>query len=591
MQQASAGQQMRNALCNCGSGEKYKRCCGAVGARPQAPGAMGASPDKHDAQRQFLRAVQLLKSGQLAAAMSMLAAVIESDRNHFDAYHALGSALMQCGRFADASAILYQAVALRPDSAAAHCDLGAAYDNQNLHEQAIAAFRRAVELSPRLADVQLRLGQLYAMYSRMEEASDCFDRAADVKPKTTAARLYRADAQLMRGNIAAAEEWARKAVTLEPTSSDAQGALGALLYNQGRFAEATTCFETSLRLNPKAARSWDGVVRCRKYTATDSAIVDRMGAVLRRNDLHDFERMTIHFSMGKVYDDCGDYARAMEQFDAANRLRAKDLDFDRAGLAATVDRAIEIFTPEFMARNAASGDADPTPLFIVGMYRSGTTLVEQIVSSHPDVAAGGELTVWAPTDIEIDAATGAFDRERTQAAVAKYLAALRKIGPNAARITDKLPPNLFRLGAIHTLLPRARIIHCQRDPIDTCLSIYSTLFNTRIPYAARKEDLVFFYRQYLRVMDHWRKTLPPDIFLEVQYEQLVADREAETRRLIAFAGLDWNDSCLQPEQNKRAISTSSAWQVRQPVYTTSLRRWQRYEPWIGPLRQLLAAGT
>jgi hypothetical protein len=312
-----------------------------------------------------------------------------------------------------------------------------------------------------------------------------------------------------------------------------------------------------------------------------------MDAVLKRNDLTDGERLTIHFAMGKVYDDCGDYAHAMEQFNAANRLRAKDLLFDRAGLAAEIDSNIQHFTPEFMGRHAASGSSDPKPLFIVGMYRSGTTLVEQIVSSHPQITAGGELTVWGPSDLDIDMATGDFDADRSHAAIATYLSVLQKIGPDAARVTDKLPFNFLRLGAIHSLLPEARIIHCQRDPIDTCLSIYTTLFSSRVPYAARKADLVYCYQQYLRMMDHWRRVLPAGILLEVQYERLIADRESVTRRLISFTGLPWVENCLRPDQNKRAVGTSSAWQVRQPVYTSSIQRWRRYEPWIGELRTLL----
>jgi tetratricopeptide (TPR) repeat protein len=529
----------------------------------------------------------MLRAGQTASATSILLAPIQLDDKHFEAHHALGSTLAQGGRFADASEILSRAVALRPNSAAANAALGGAYDRQNLHTQAIEAYRRAVELKPDLGHVHHRLGELYTMYGRTEEAAHHLDRAADVSPKTTNARLYRSDAQLLRRDLAAAERWAREAVALEATSSAAQGTLGGLLYAQGRFEEATICFEASLRLNPKLAKCWDGLVHCRQYSEVDNSILDRMHAVLRRDDLGDFERMTIQFAIGKVYDDCGDYAHAMEQFDAANRLRAKDLTFDRAKFAALVDKHIEVFTRDFIARNATAGRWDQTPLFIVGMYRSGTTLAEQIVSSHPDIAAGGELTAWTPTDMEVDATTGEFDAGSTRSAVSKYLSILRKIGPSAARVTDKLPFNFLRLGAIHSLMPNARIIHCQRDPIDTCLSIYSTLFNSRISFAARKSDLVFCYQQYLRMMDHWRKVLPADILLEVQYERLIEDREAETRRLIAFAGLGWNDLCLRPERNRRSIGTSSAWQVRQPVYTTSLQRWRRYEPWIGELRQLL----
>ena len=575
---------MRNQLCDCGSGRKFKHCCGAPGATPKAPGAA----DPRVAQAQFLRGVQALRSGQIPTAIPMLLGAIRADDTHFDAHHALGVALMQAGQFADAEQVLLRAAALRPGSAASHADLGAAYDRQNLPEQAIQAYRKAVELKPNLGAVQYRLGELYVLYSRAAEAAECFERAADTRRNTTDGRLYHSDAQLLRGDIAGAEQWARKAVAIEPASAAANGTLGGVLYAQGRFDEATTYFEAALRHNPTMAKCWDGLAHCRKFSRADTAILGRMGAVLQRNDLDDVSRMTIHFAMGKINEDCEDYAQAMAQFDSANRLRARDLQFDRASLAAEVDRNIDIFTPDFMARHAASGSADPKPLFIVGMFRSGTTLVEQIVSSHAQIAAAGELTVWAPTDLDIDKASGDFNADRTQAAIAKYLSALQKIGPDAARVTDKLPFNFLRLGAIHALLPQARIIHCQRDPIDTCLSIYTTHFSSRIPYAARKADLVFCYRQYLRMMDHWRKVLPAGTLLEVQYEWLIAHRESETKRLIEFTGLAWDENCLRPEQNRRTVGTSSAWQVRQPVYTTSMQRWRRYETWIGELRALLA---
>jgi hypothetical protein len=191
-------------------------------------------------------------------------------------------------------------------------------------------------------------------------------------------------------------------------------------------------------------------------------------------------------------------------------------------------------------------------------------------------------------DLEVDPSHGGFDPITTPAAIEKYLSVLRTIGPQAARVTDKLPPNLFRLGAIHALMPHARLIHCQRDPVDTCLSIYTTLFTTRLPFAAKKADLVFYYRQVCRMMEHWRRVLPESVLLDVEYERLIADRAAETRRVVAFSGLEWDEACLSPERNARPIGTASAWQARQPVYATSVARWRRYEPWLGELLELAA---
>jgi Flp pilus assembly protein TadD len=566
----------RNAPCPCGSGKKYKHCCGAAGQPQAAP----------TAQQLFTNGVQLLRARQPAAAMPVLLSAIQAGATHFEAYHALGTALIENGRFADASSIITHAVSLKPDSATAFWDLGAAFDHQTLHEQAIAAYRQAVTLNPRLAKVQLRLAQIYTMYSRNTEAANCLDRAADADPKSTEARLYRSDAALLRGDIAAAEDWARKAVALAPANAAAQGGLAGVLYSQGRFAEAEAGFEAALSLEPRAGKSWQGLAQCRKYTPADAPVLQRMATVLQHTGLPEAERTTIHFAMGKILEDCGDYANAMQHFDAANALRAKTLAFDRPGLTALVDRAIARFTPAFFARHAASASHDETPLFITGMYRSGTTLVEQILSSHPQIAARGELTVWGPAEMELEPATGDLNTEQTAASVAKYLAVLRQIGPGAVRVTDKLPTNLFRLGAIHAALPRARIIHCKRDPIDTCLSIYTTNFATNLPFAASKRDLEFHYRQYARIMAHWRAVLPPEIFLEVEYENLIANRAPETRRLVDFAGVQWDETCLHPDRNARPIGTASAWQARQPVYTTSVKRWRRYEAWAKDLLDL-----
>lgn len=587
----SPGKIGRNAPCPCGSGKKYKHCCGAAPAGAVAGaatgGAQGSPSNPHAAQVQFRRAVQLLQTGRPSEAVPILQQAIRFDERFFEAWHALGAAMLQMGRFADAGQVLLRALMLRPNSATAWRDVGTAYDRQNLHDPAIEAYRNSLAASPQQGDVLSRLGQLYTMYSRADEAADCFERAAELKPDTTQARLLRSDAGLLRGDIAGAEAWARKAVAADSGSGPAHATLAGLLYAEGRFDEAAAAFEDALRLNPKEGRCWIGLADCRKYSPADNSILGRMDVVLRSGDLGDSDRMAVHFAAGKVCDDFGDYARAMEHFDSANALRGRDLKFDRARFEAMVDQTIGRFTRDFIEDNAARGNADSRPVFIVGMYRSGTTLVEQILSSHPEIAAGGELTVWTPTDIEVDPKAGKFDPDRSRAAIAKYLALLGRKGPAAARVTDKLPVNCFRLGAIHALLPNARIIHCRRDPIDTCLSIYSTLLKSRVSFAAGKDDLTFCYRQYLRIMDHWRKVLPEEVLTDVQYERLIADREAETRRLVAFTGLPWSDSCLAPERNRRVVDTASAWQARQPVYTTSMQRWRHYEPWLGELRELL----
>jgi len=298
--------------------------------------------------------------------------------------------------------------------------------------------------------------------------------------------------------------------------------------------------------------------------------------------------MILHFSLGKALDDLKDYEAAMEHFDAANRLRHRTAKLDRARLVEQFDNLIARFTPEYFAGHAALGCADETPLLVLGMPRSGTTLTEQIISSHPAVVGGGELPFWLDAGPAWDAGgLGSFTVGNARRVAEDYLALLRGLGPDAARITDKMPPNFMWIGLIHMIFPKARIIHCKRNPIDICLSIYSTYFTARMDFAASRGDLVFFYRQYERLMEHWRNVLPPEVYCETVYEDLIADRETRSRELIAFSGLEWNEACLVPEQNERAVRTASVWQARQPVYKTPVARWRRYEPWLGELRELV----
>jgi hypothetical protein len=222
------------------------------------------------------------------------------------------------------------------------------------------------------------------------------------------------------------------------------------------------------------------------------------------------------------------------------------------------------------------------------MPRSGSTLTEQILSSHPDVAAGGELGFWSsPRILNEDLLSLGGDTKAAKRLANDYLATLKALDPVAKRVTDKALANFFLLGAIRRVLPNATFVHCRRHPIDTALSIFTTNFETNFDYASNRGDLVFYYRQYARLMDHWRRVLPPARFVEVDYEALVSDPEPHARRLVAACGLDWNEACLAPHRNARRITTASVWQARQPIYRTSVERWRRYEPWLGELRELV----
>jgi hypothetical protein len=298
--------------------------------------------------------------------------------------------------------------------------------------------------------------------------------------------------------------------------------------------------------------------------------------------------MRVHLALGKAADDLGDYAQAMQHFDAADRLRHGSASFDSAAFDIEVTRVISRCGPAAIARAAQAGNADSTPILIIGMPRSGTTLIEQIVSSHPAVGGGGELNFWNERGATWHQAGAAgTEAQFLRQAGADYLRVLRAIAPKSARVTDKMPFNFLWAGLVHLAFPRATIIHCRRAAIDTALSIHQTLFHPSLAFPTGGAKLVAYFRSYQRLTDHWRGVLPPDRLIEVEYEDLTREPEPVIRRIIAGCGLAWNDACLRPERNPRAVKTPSKWQTRQPIYRHSVARWRRYEPWLGPLRALL----
>jgi hypothetical protein len=273
-----------------------------------------------------------------------------------------------------------------------------------------------------------------------------------------------------------------------------------------------------------------------------------MQAALSTPGLELGQRQRLHLAIGKAAEDLGDYALAMQHFDAADAVRRGAASFDSAAFSIEIDRMIARCTPEFIARAPELGSSDATPVLIIGMPRSGTTLVEQIVSMHPEVGAGGELNFWNQR-LAGWLGSGADEDAFLAKASADYLGVLRAIAPTAARVTDKMPFNFLWAGLIHVAFPRATIIHCRRATIDT--------------------------------------VLPADRFIEVDYEDLTRAPEPVIRRIIAACGLAWHEACLRPESNPRAVKTPSKWQTRQPIYRTSVERWRRYEPWLGPMRALV----
>lgn len=356
----------------------------------------------------------------------------------------------------------------------------------------------------------------------------------------------------------------------------------------GRFDEAIASFEQAIAVDPQNSAAALGLVQTQKLTPRDRSLVERLDLSLGIDGTSDRDRINLHFALGKAFDDLGDNASAIRHADEGNRLMGQSLSFDRAAHAALIDRTIAAFSAAFLQRHAALGSGSEIPVFVLGMMRSGTTLVERILARHPDLRPGGELPFWGERAAALaHAGPGGITAASTEAVIADYLALLETIAPEARRVVDKMPHNFLLIGLIHWLFPKARIIHCRRHPVDTALSIYFTLFDRRHNFAYDRGDIVFYTEQYRRLMAHWRAILPSDRFLEIDYETVVADPDGATRRLIEFCGLDRRESCADAPTSQHIVKTASAWQARQPIYSSSVARWRRYEPWLGAFRALL----
>jgi Tfp pilus assembly protein PilF len=533
------------------------------------------------------RAKALLQARRPADAVPLLRAAMAAQPGSAELAHDLGLACLEAGAPLEAIDALRRAIAIKPRHAGAHLRLGMALERLGENFAALQAYDQATAILPSLTEAWFRAGALAYTLGHAEEAIGCFRRAASSGPKTSFGRLAAARALLTEERDEAAEKSLRQLLALDPRNPMALDLLGNLLADSGRFEEARSCFERAVADAPLMAGSYYDLVRCRRLGADDAPLLARMQEGLQAAGLEDEQKLRLHLAIGKAADDLGDPALAMRHFDAASTLRAALAPFDVDAFEAEVERLIGWFTPERLA--GAAGGADDAPLLIVGMPRSGTTLVEQIVSAHPDVAAGDELPFWTARGVAwVREGMPGPDSDFMPRAAADYLARLRGVSAGAARVTDKMPFNFLWAGLIHLAFPRATFLHCRRAAIDTALSIHQTHFSLRLAFPTGGDALVRYFRCHERITAHWRRVLPPARFVDVDYDTLTLSPETEIRRIVAACGLGWNQSCLAPEANPRVVKTPSRWQARQTINRGSAERWRRYEPWLGELRALLA---
>ena len=510
----------------------------------------------------------------------------------------LAGMLLELGRYDEAERCYREALALKPDYLAALTGLAKTYEAQKRFADALTVYEQALALEPRDLDILLGRGSVLMELVRRREALASFQQAHAIavhdpdKLERVGLVLHAADAH---DDARACFE---EALTLRPDFVEAHHSLGVTFGDLGDLQRAEAEYREVLRLKPDHVGAYynlAGLVRLRPADPLRVKLMQLMQAVATRPAS---EQILLNFTLGKIAEDERDYDRAFEYFLAGNQLQRIAVHYDEARHAMFCRSCIGSFDAEVITARKAAGTQDPTPIFIVGMSRSGTTLVEQILASHPQVHGGGEMQLLRrcagleagplASEDQLPQRLAQLDNAGLTRIGERYVAALKVLAPRAIRVTDKLPGNMALVGLMHLALPRARIIHCVREPLDTCVSCFTKHFVTGHEFSYDLGVLGRFYRLYEELMRHWQTVLPPGCMLEVRYENVVNDLEGQARRLLAFCGLDWDDACLRFHEHRRTVRTASLAQVRRPIYASSIGRWRHYEKYLGPLKQALA---
>jgi tetratricopeptide (TPR) repeat protein len=526
--------------------------------------------------------------GSLQEALAVTHRSIARDPSLSVAHNNLGLIHAALGEREQATISYRQALQLDPNYVDALINLGNVLREAGGRREALTAYARAVELQPNRPESHLNLGNTLIELRLMESAVGSFRRALALQPDYVQAHVGLGGALRLLRMAAEAKAACLAALAIDPNYPEALGLLGELHTDEGRFSEAEPLFQRAILAKPGYAFGLASIPAGRKMTQDDGPWLKSVERLLATQPpLTD--QVNLRFALGKYYDDLREYERAFNHYRAANELTKRfGGKYTREDLSARIDGLIQRCDADFVNRPRQFASATQLPIFIVGMPRSGTSLTEQILASHPQVFGAGELIFW-------DAAFGAFhdagaagrpEAEFFPELTRKYLERLTAHCGDAARVVDKMPANFLYAGLIHAVLPRARIIHMQRNPIDTCLSIYFQNFPNMGPFANDLDNLAFYYAEYLRITAHWRAVLPAQNLLEVPYEALLQDQEGWTRRILQFAGLPWDARCLDFHETDRVVVTASKWQVRQKLTASSAGRWKHYREFIGPLERL-----
>jgi tetratricopeptide (TPR) repeat protein len=570
--------------------------------------------------------------GQLDGALSSCRRALKIKPNFADAHNNLGITLKELGQLDDAAASFRRAAELNPDYAGVHINLGNILESLGQSDDALESYRQALEIAPDSAETHYNLGNVLKTLGRLNDALASYRLALKIKPDSAATHNNLGATLKDLGNLGAAVESYRRALELQPDYAVIHSNLGCVLQELGKLDDAATSYQHALEIDPGCLEAMLGVgqlcaingeitkaekiylqalevapdnldtrvllantIKTQTGDENLAALVAAEDAVQNNGFPVPYNKViSLHFALGKCFDDLGDYDRAFPHFIEGCKLKRATFEYDAAQTTQHFNDVIQVFDWATIERLRGGGNPSQVPIFVLGMPRSGTTLTEQIIASHPEVHGAGELNdILEIAQRNVAEIAGfpnnifALDQPNLVKWADDYIAGLCQCVPNTQHITDKMPDNFLAIGLIYVMLPNAKIIHVNRNPVDTCLSCFTKLFGAQMKQTYDLAELGRYYADYARLMEHWRKILPPGAFLDVQYEDIVADQETQARRMIDFCGLEWNDACIDFYKHKRAVNTASVMQVRQPIYKSSVERWRHYEKYLNPLLEAL----
>jgi tetratricopeptide (TPR) repeat protein len=560
---------------------------------------LAAQPKHADALN--LLGVVAHQTGRHDLAVELIRQAIQQNRRNPGYFSNLGNVLYGGGKFDEAVAAYRQAVSIKPDFAEAYSNLGAALERQGKFDEAIVAYRQGITIRPNFAEAYGNLGIVLKEQGKRDEAVAAYRQAINIKPDDAKAHYNLGVALKEIGTLDEVVAANHQAISIKPDFADAYFNLGLALKEQGKLDESRDALEKAVELSPTSAASHRVLADAKRFCSADPHLAAMEKLARRMTSLSPVEQIDLHFALAKAYDDLGEHEKCFGQLVQGNTLERRRISYDEAATLNKFNRTKQVFTLELMRGMQDLGDPSPVPVFIIGMPRSGTTLVEQILASHSKLFGAGELDQISKAAAQLSGRDDSVVRypevmssitaEQLRQFGASYVSSIRTLAPEAQRITDKMPLNFAYVGLIHSALPKARIIHVRRDPLDTCFSCFSKLFAGDQPYSYDLAELGRFYRAYEALMEHWRRVLPSGVMLEIQYEGVTADLQGEARRLVAHCGLEWENACLSFHETERPVRTASAIQVRQPIYLSSIGRWRPYARQLGPLVAALEADS